>query len=76
VAAAGGELLMAGFTLLGQILGTQSDVEPRPAVAKKIKDRLSECIDRDENGRLRLSITLPDDTVLDRMSEILSGLIK
>jgi superfamily II DNA/RNA helicase len=76
VAAAGGELLVAGVTLLDQLLGTQGGVEKPSPVAEKIKNRLADCIERDEKGRPRLSITLPDDTVLDRMADVLSRLLK
>ena len=37
IATAGGQLLAAGFTLLGELLGTKGAAEPSPAVTEQIK---------------------------------------
>jgi len=76
VAAAGGQLVVAGFTLLGELLGDRAISERSSAVAEEIKSRLAECVERDEQGRQRLSIVLPDDTALDQVAGILSRLLK
>jgi superfamily II DNA/RNA helicase len=76
VAAAGGQLLAAGFTLLGELLGNKAAAEPSPAVTEQIKNRLADCVERDEHGRSKLSVLLPDESLLDRIAETLAGLIK
>jgi len=76
VAAAGGQLLAAGFALLGELLGPKAAPETPPAFVNQIRDRLADCIERDEHGRTKLSIVLPDDSLLDRMAETLSRLVK
>ncbi|MBN1510517.1 MAG: DEAD/DEAH box helicase [Phycisphaerae bacterium] len=76
VAAAGGQLVVAGFTLLGELLGDRAISERSSAVAEEIKGRLAECVERDEQGRQRLSIFLPDETALDQVAGILSRLLK
>jgi hypothetical protein len=76
VAAAGGQLLAAGFTLLGELLGAKGAAEPLPAVTEAIKRHLADCIERDEQGRSKLSVLLPDDSLLDRIAETLSRLVR
>jgi superfamily II DNA/RNA helicase len=76
VAAAGGQLLTAGFTLLGELLGNKAAAEPSPCVTEQIKHRLADCIERDEQGRAKLNVLLPDDSLLDRIAETLATLLK
>ncbi|HOW71010.1 MAG TPA: DEAD/DEAH box helicase [Phycisphaerae bacterium] len=76
IATAGGQLLAAGFTLLGELLGTKGAAEPSPAATEQIKRHLADCIERDEQGRSKLSVLLPDDSLLDRIAETLSRLAK
>jgi len=39
------------------------------------KERLSECMERGEDGRLRMTIALPDEAALDTMSKSLAKMI-
>lgn len=64
VAEAGGQLVAAAFNFLGQVLphGSNGDVDADTApMARELKARLDDCLERDEQGRPRLSVTLPDD---------------
>jgi hypothetical protein len=45
------------------------------ALAEALKDRLAQCLDRDENGALKMTITLPDETVLDNLARSLARIV-
>jgi superfamily II DNA/RNA helicase len=78
VAEAGGQLVAAAFNFLGQVLphkgsgGGAADTAP---IAREIKARLDDCLERDEQGRPRLSVTLPDDASLDELARSLAVLL-
>lgn len=76
VEAAGGQLLAAGFTLLGELLGTRAPAEPSKEVTETIKGRLADCVERDEQGQAKLTFVLPDDSLLDRIAETLARLVR
>ena len=85
VALAGGQLLTAAFTFLGQMLprpaaggngggagdgaadgkGDEARTDGAGGAANLIKDRFAECLERDEQGRPRLTVTLPDEAALE-----------
>jgi hypothetical protein len=44
-------------------------------LAETFKNRLSECMDRDEKGRLKMTIALPDESVLDNMAKLLAQIL-
>jgi hypothetical protein len=44
-------------------------------MARQLKGRLGECLDRDEHGRPRLTVTLPDEGALDNLSRSLAALL-
>ncbi len=76
VAAAGGELLGAAFQFLGELIAQQHpQKEPTPELALNLKNRLSECLEADELGRQRLTITLPNAAALDSMANALARLL-
>jgi hypothetical protein len=76
VAAAGGELLGAVFTFLGELV-SQQEIAPPPApdTVASLKRRLAECVDEDGDGRQRLSITLPNRETLDNLAATLAQLL-
>jgi hypothetical protein len=37
--------------------------------------RLSECLEKGEDGRLKMTITLPDESVLNRMAKSLAQMM-
>jgi SNF2 family DNA or RNA helicase len=76
VAAAGGELLGAAFQFLGELVSQQNPQrEPPPELALNLRNRLSECLSADDNGRQRLTITLPSASSLDSMTNALARLL-
>ena len=75
MAQAGGQLLSAAFEFLGEMMPKGEDTEATARMARQLKDRLGECLDRDEHGRPRLTVTLPDEGALDNLSRSLAALL-
>jgi hypothetical protein len=75
VAAAGGELLGAAFNLLSELVADGGAPQPSSDVVTNLRDRLGECVEPDEDGRQRLSITLPDRAALDNLATTLARLL-
>jgi len=88
---AGGQLLSAAVSFLGELLpkptAQSGAVAQAPAakpecgaisgdaLAARLRDALSDCLHTDDAGRHRLSITLPDTKILDTLAEALAGLL-
>lgn len=75
MAQAGGQLLSAAFEFLGEMIPKGEDTEATARMARQLKGRLGECLDRDEHGRPRLTVTLPDEGALDNLSRSLAALL-
>lgn len=75
VAAAGGELLGAAFHFLGELMAEHRETPASQQLAGDLRNRLSECVQQDEDGRPRLTVTLPDRAALDKLAESLSRLL-
>jgi superfamily II DNA or RNA helicase len=71
---AGGRLLSAAFDFLSEMLPVregESAGMPAPALGGQIYDSLAQCVEKDDAGRLRLSVALPDDTALKNLAKAL-----
>jgi hypothetical protein len=44
-------------------------------LAETFKNRLSGCLDKDETGKLKLTVTLPDESVLDNLARSLAKMV-
>ena len=75
VAAAGGQLLSAAFAFLGQIIPQKEQTNGAARIADELKARLNECVERDEQGRPRLTVTLPDSAALDNLAHSPAALL-
>jgi hypothetical protein len=75
VAEAGGQLLAAAFTFLSEMIPQQSPTNGTARMASEVKARLSECLERDEQGRPRLTVTLPNETALENLTRSLAALL-
>ena len=68
----GGQLLGAAFAFIGEIFGGTKDSEETLQIAGNLKKGLSESLDRSEDGSLRMTITLPDESALDSIAKSLA----
>jgi hypothetical protein len=44
-------------------------------LAESLKSRLADCLEKDENGRLKMTITLPDESVLNNLAKSLAQIL-
>ena len=75
VAEAGGQLLSAAFSFFGELLPEQEETTRSAELAKQVRERLGECMTTDENGKLQLTVTLPDGAALDGLASAVARLI-
>ena len=75
VSEAGGQLLTAAFTLLGEMIPRHEPTTGAAQMASELKARLEECLERDEQGRPRLTVTLPNEAVLENLARSVASLL-
>lgn len=76
VAAAGGELLGAVFSFLGELVSQDGAAPtPSPDAVSNLRQRLAECTEEDEQGRPRLALTLPNRDALEGLAKTLAQLL-
>ncbi len=75
MAEAGGQLLAAAFTFLGEMIPQREPTNGTAQMAKEFKLRLDECLERDDQGRPRLTVTLPNETALENLARSLATLL-
>ena len=74
VAEAGGQLVAAAFAFLGEMIPQRQPTNGAEQKASEFKARLAECLERDEQGRPRLTVTLPNETALESLARSLAAL--
>ncbi len=75
VAEAGGRLLSATLDFIGEMVPVREETEASAEMARQFRARLDECLERDDAGRPRLSVPLPDEAALDRLASSLASLL-
>jgi superfamily II DNA or RNA helicase len=75
VAEAGGQLLTAAFTFLGEMIPQREPTDSTARMAREFKARLDECLERDDQGRPRLTVTLPNEAALANLASSLAALL-
>ena len=75
VAEAGGQLLAAAFTFLGEMIPQEKATNEAEHMARQFKARLNECMERDDEGRPRLTVTLPNEAALENLARSLAALL-
>jgi len=73
VASAGGELMGAALKLVGELIDTGQQADPK--VVDQVRQGLDRCVERDERGRPQLRFTLPDDTAVGALATTLAKLL-
>jgi len=72
VAAAGGELLGAAMHLVGELIGGDA---PDARAVEQVRTGLSDCVERDPDGRLQLRFSLPNEESLEGLATTLAKLL-
>jgi len=75
VAEAGGQLIAAAFNFLGEMIPQREPTNGAAQLASEFKARLDECLERDEQGRPRLTVTLPSEAALENLARSLATLL-
>jgi hypothetical protein len=76
VAEAGGQLLAAAFSFLGEILPAPGSGAPAPETIAAVKTGLRQCVQSGEDGKIHLAVTLPGAEALDGLAAALARLIE
>lgn len=75
VETAGGQLLGAAFNFIGEMFSQNEEHEKTTHLAEIFKERLSECLHKGEDGKLKMTITLPDEAILDNLAKSLARIV-
>jgi len=75
ISSAGGQLLSSAFTFLNELLPQKEETEEAKRLAAQLKSRFDECLARDEQGQVKLTVTLPDENSLDGLVQSLARLL-
>ena len=75
IAAAGGQLLGAAFSFIGEIFSGKEETEKTAQMADAFKSRLAECLEKGDDGQLKMTITLPDESALDGLAKSLAQML-
>jgi superfamily II DNA/RNA helicase len=67
IAAAGGQMVSAAFAFMGEMFADNDDAEIEH-LAGAFKASLGDCMQKTEDGQLKMTITLPDETFLENMA--------
>jgi superfamily II DNA/RNA helicase len=74
VAEAGGQLVAAAFAFLGEMIPQRQPTNGGEQKASEFKAHLAECLERDEQGRPRLTVTLPNEAALESLARSLAAM--
>jgi superfamily II DNA/RNA helicase len=75
VAEAGGQLLAAAFAFLSEMIPQREPTNGAARIASDFKTRLNESLERDEQGRPRITVTLPNEAALETLARSLAALL-
>lgn len=75
LALAGGQMLQSAFTFLSEMIPIKEGTPRSTQIAEHFKAGLMECIEKDEQGRAKLTVTLPDIAALESLADTLARLI-
>ncbi len=75
IAAAGGQLVGAAFAFIGEMLSDKDESEEVAQLAGAFKSKLTDCMEKAEDGSLKMSISIPDESFLDSMAQSLARMV-
>jgi superfamily II DNA/RNA helicase len=76
VGEAGGQLLAAALSFLGELLPASGAGAPAAETVAAVKSSLQQCMETGADGRVRFAVTLPGAQALDGLALALAGLIE
>jgi hypothetical protein len=68
-------LIGAAFAFIGEMFSQKEDRRKDIQMQETLKQRLSQCLEKNEKGQLKMTIQLPDEAFLDNMARSLSQIL-
>ena len=75
IAAAGGKLVGAAFAFIGEMFSAREESEEMDRLAGAFKAKLSDCMEKADDGTLKMTISMPDESFLDNMARSLAQMV-
>ena len=75
IAVAGGKLVGAAFAFIGEMFSAKEESEEMNQLAGAFKTKLSNCMEKADDGTLKMTISLPDEGFLDNMARSLAQVV-
>lgn len=75
IAAAGGNLVGAAFAFIGEMFAANEETDEMTQLTGAFKSKLSDCMEKADDGTLKMTIALPDETFLDNMARSLAQMV-
>jgi SNF2 family DNA or RNA helicase len=75
IAAAGGQLVGAAFAFISEMLSEQEESNEVAQLSGAFKAKLSNCMEKEEDGSLKMTISIPDEAFLDNMARSLARMV-
>jgi len=72
ISRAGGELLGAAFSFLSEMFPETEETEQTQQLTQVFQDQLVGCLEKGDDGKLEMTVTLPDETALTRLAQSLA----
>ncbi len=72
---AGAQLLGAAFSFIGEMFPSEQNSQDLDELTETLKGKLSDCMERDEDGRLKMTFIFPDESALDNMARSFAKMI-
>jgi len=74
IAAAGGHLLSSAFAFLGELIPNQPETDASRRLGELFRQQLGQCLEKDERGQMKLTVTLPDPAAVAQLANSLARL--
>lgn len=75
IAVAGGQLVGAAFSFIGEMFSGNDNSEEFVRLTNAFKTNLNDCMEKDDEGRLKMTIAIPDEAFLDNMAKSLAQMV-
>lgn len=72
---AGGQLMASAIDFFNELIPAGPESEASRQLAVSLKQGLSQCVQRDDAGQVKLTFQLPDASILDKLADSLSRLL-
>ena len=75
IAVAGGQLLSSAFAFLGELIPGQPETEESRRMSELFQQQLNQCLEKDDRGQFKLTVTLPDPAAVANLASSLARLV-